>query len=425
MTRIGSFDHTDSDVRRRVGGVAIVLGTRPEIIKFAPVVHECRRRGIPVTVIHTGQHYSEQLDSVFFEQLELPDPAYNLGVGSKSHGAQTGQMLAGIEEILLEEHPAVVLVQGDTNSTLAGAIAAAKLSIPVGHVEAGLRSFDREMPEELNRVMVDHIATYRFAPTEATAELLRAEGIDPDSIVVVGNTVVDALRFAAARAAERSSVLEDLQVVQGEFCLLTAHRAENVDDPDRFATLLTAVGGVAAATGLEVLYPIHPRAAARLDSFGLEVPEGIRVIEPIAFLDFVRLEDAAALVLTDSGGVQEEACVLGTPCVTLRYSTERPETAYVGANMIAGLDATDVLEAAQIMLEKPADWTNPFGDGTAAAQILDAIDPALRAAGVDADLPSDPDGATGPGSIDGVVEADHNTAVHATAGDTNDTDTTN
>jgi UDP-N-acetylglucosamine 2-epimerase (non-hydrolysing) len=380
MTDTVARDRSRGVSRNATPGVAVVLGTRPEIIKLAPVVHECRRRDVPVTVIHTGQHYSEALDTVFFEQLDLPAPDYNLGVGSNSHGAQTGEMLAGVERILLEHRPAAVLVQGDTNSTLSGALAAAKLSIPVGHVEAGLRSFDREMPEEINRVVVDHVADYLFAPTAETATLLEAEGIDPDAITVVGNTVVDALRFAADRAAGESTVLAELGLTAGEFCLMTAHRAENVDDPDRFARLLAAVGGVAEDTGLEVIYPIHPRAAARLESFGLAVPAGVRLVEPLAFLDFLRLEDTAALVVTDSGGVQEEACVLGTPCVTLRYSTERPETAYVGANMIAGLDPDDVREAARRMLGKPATWANPFGDGTAAARILDALEPALAAA---------------------------------------------
>lgn len=377
MTDTVTRARSRGDSRGDRADVAVVLGTRPEIIKLAPVVHECRRRGVPVTVIHTGQHYSEALDAVFFDQFDLPAPDYNLGVGSKPHGAQTGEMLAGVERILTETRPAAVLVQGDTNSTLAGALAAVKLAIPVGHVEAGLRSFDRAMPEEVNRLVVDHVADYLFAPTAETAGLLEAEGLDPDRITVVGNTVVDALRFAADRAASRSTILADLGVTAGEFCLMTAHRAENVDDPDRFAQLLAAVGGVAEDTGFDVIYPIHPRAAARLESFDLSVPAGVRLVEPLAFLDFLRLEDTAAVVLTDSGGVQEEACVLETPCVTLRYSTERPETAFVGANVIAGLDPADVREAARLMLGRPGGWSNPFGDGTAAARILDALEPVL------------------------------------------------
>jgi UDP-N-acetylglucosamine 2-epimerase (non-hydrolysing) len=362
------------------GGVAVVLGTRPEIIKFAPVVRECERRGVPVTIVHTGQHYSADLDEVFFEQLRLPVPAYNLGVGSKPHGEQTGEMLAGVERALLESRPAVVLVQGDTNSTLAGALAAAKLSIPVGHVEAGLRSFDRAMPEEVNRVVVDHLATYLFAPTAETATLLEREGLDPDAIVVTGNTVVDALNASADLAAAESTVLADLGLEPGEFYLLTAHRAENVDEADRFRALLEGVARVVAATGTEAIYPIHPRAAARLEAFGIDVPPGIRLVDPLPFLDFVRLESTAALAFTDSGGVQEETCILGTPCVTLRYTTERPETAHVGANVVAGLDPDDVVEGSELMLGKAPTWTSPFGDGDAAARILDALAPHLTPA---------------------------------------------
>jgi UDP-N-acetylglucosamine 2-epimerase (non-hydrolysing) len=376
----GTLDAAPASDGEAPAGVAVVLGTRPEIIKFAPVIHECERRGVPVTIIHTGQHYSADLDEVFFEGLGLRAPDYNLGVGSGSHGEQTGAMLAGVERVLTETRPAVVLVQGDTNSTLAGALAAAKLSIPVGHVEAGLRSYDRAMPEEVNRVVVDHLATYLFPPTAETAALLAAEGIDRDAIVVTGNTVVDALHASADRAADESAVLADLGLEAGEFVLLTAHRAENVDDPDRFRALLSAVALAVAETGYEVIYPIHPRAAARIEAFGIEVPAGVRLVDPLPFLDFVRLESTAALVFTDSGGVQEEACVLGTPCVTLRYTTERPETVHVGANVLAGLDPDDVVEAARRMLGKTPSWTSPFGDGTAASRVLDALDPVLSTA---------------------------------------------
>ena len=361
-------------------GIAIVLGTRPEIIKLAPVILACERRGLPYTLIHTGQHYSEDLDEIFFEQFDLEPPAHDLGVGSASHGVQTAEMLTGIERILQDERPDVLLVQGDTNSVLAGALAASKLQVPVGHVEAGLRSFDRDMPEEINRVVTDHVSTYLFAPTPTAAAQLEREAVAGD-IVETGNTVVDALYTFRDLARERSTVLADRGLRAGEFYLMTAHRAENVDDAERFASLLGGVARFARETDRPVLYPIHPRAADRLDAFDLDVPEGIEVIEPQSFLDFLTLEDAAALVFTDSGGVQEETCILGTPCVTLRYSTERPETAFVGANMIAGLDPEDVVEAGRRMLGKPGGWTVPFGDGDAADRILDAVEPALRANG--------------------------------------------
>lgn len=365
-------DDTDRamSVEPRIG---VVLGTRPEIIKFAPLIRECERRGVPFTLIHTGQHYSDDLDRVFFEQLELPVPDHNLGVGSESHGEQTGEMLAGVERILLDEEPDTVLVQGDTNSTLAGALAAGKLGIDVGHVEAGLRSFDDEMPEELNRVLTDHIADYLFPPTPETARMLEREGISREQIVVTGNTVVDSVLEYRDVAVEKSDVLDEIGVEPGEFYLMTAHRAENVDDRERFASLLDSVGRFADRTDTEVVYPIHPRAEARLGEFDLAVPERIRRIRPLDFLDFLRLESAAALAFTDSGGVQEETCILGTPCVTLRYNTERPETVLVGANCIAGLDPADVLDAAERMLGKEPTWENPFGDGTAAGRILDEL----------------------------------------------------
>ena len=359
-------------VHERPGNVVVVLGTRPEIIKFAPVIRECLAREIPFTLVHTGQHYSRDLDQVFFEQLELPAPDVHLDVGSDSHGRQTAAMLEGIEEVLFDVEPDVVLVQGDTNSTLAGALAAAKLNVDVGHIEAGLRSFDREMPEETNRVVVDHVADYLFTPTDETRLYLEREGIT-GHVVVTGNTVVDAAYQYADVAAEKSTVLDDLDLAPGEFYLLTAHRAENVDHPDRFRSLLAGVAQFAEVTGHEVVYPIHPRAQSRLDEFGIDVPDEIRVVDPLDFLDFLRLESTAALAFTDSGGVQEETCILGTPCVTLRYTPERPETVYVGANCLAGLDAADIVAAGSLMLGKQSDWTVPFGDGRAAERILDTL----------------------------------------------------
>jgi len=353
--------------------VTIVLGTRPEIIKLSPVIHECERQDIPCTVIHTGQHYSDSLDSVFFEQLELPAPDYHLGVGSKPHGEQTGEMLAGIEAVLVDEPPDIVLVQGDTNSVLAGALATSKLDSDLGHVEAGLRSFDREMPEETNRVVTDHIADYLFAPTEQSKEYLLEENIPDSRITVTGNTVVDALYRNRELATENSSVLSRLGVEEGTFFLMTAHRAENVDDPARFRDLLRGVNASAAAYGVEVIYPIHPRAASNLDEFGIDVPERIRLVEPLDYLDFIRAEATAALILTDSGGVQEEACALGIPCVTMRDSTERPETVVAGANELCGCDPEAITAAVDRMIRSDGEWENPFGDGTASQRIVRAV----------------------------------------------------
>ena len=354
--------------------VAFVLGTRPEIIKTAPVILECDRREISSVLIHTGQHYSERLDSVFFEQLQLPSPTYNLNVGSKSHGEQTGEMLTAVEKRLLERQPDIVFVQGDTNSALAGALAGSKLDTDVAHIEAGLRSFDRDMPEETNRIIIDHVSDYLYPPTEEAAAHLRRESIPATSVTVTGNTIADAVTRYSSLAATESDILESLGLTPGEFCLLTAHRAENVDDSARFESLLHGVDRYARQAGMEVMYPIHPRARKQLTEFSISVPDTVRLLEPQDFFDFLQLESQAALVFTDSGGVQEEACILGTPCVTLRYNTERPETVHVGANCIAGLSPPDIIVAAERMASKSGTWDSPFGDGRASEHIVDSLD---------------------------------------------------
>jgi UDP-N-acetylglucosamine 2-epimerase (non-hydrolysing) len=354
--------------------VTFVLGTRPEIIKTAPVILECDRRDVPLDILHTGQHYSESLDDVFFEQLQLPTPETNLDVGSGSHGSQTGEMVSKIEAELLAREPEVVVVQGDTNSALAGALAGCKLDMEVAHIEAGLRSFDREMPEETNRVLVDHVSEYLFPPTDGAADQLRREGIPDSRITVTGNTIADAVQQYSTQATVESDVLEHIDVDPDGFYLLTAHREENVDHPERFEALLSGVDRYATKTGTEVIYPIHPRAREQLRNVGIQLPDSIRLVEPQDFFDFLRLESAASLVFTDSGGVQEESCILGTPCVTLRYSTERPETVHVGANCIAGLATQDIVSAAEQMASKSGAWDSPFGDGRASERILAALD---------------------------------------------------
>ena len=351
--------------------VTIVLGTRPEIIKLAPVIDACEEHGVGYSVVHTGQHYSEELDAVFFDQLELPAPEHNLAIGSGSHSGQTGAMIGAIEQVLLDERPELVLVQGDTNSVLAGSIAASKLDCDLGHVEAGLRSFDRSMPEEINRVLADHAADYLFCPTEQAALYLREEGIPVERIDVTGNTIVDAVTSYRDLAAEKSRVLDNHDLTPNEFCLLTAHRAENVDDRERFSSLLRGVSRFARKSELDVVYPIHPRAKERIAEFDMTVPDEITLTDAQDFLDFLRLESTAKLIFTDSGGVQEEACILGTPCVTLRDNTERPETVEVGANRVVGVDPETVVAGARAALDAPTDWENPFGDGRSAERILD------------------------------------------------------
>lgn len=353
--------------------IVFVLGTRPEIIKLAPIIRRCDRSGIPYSILHTGQHYSEDLNDVFFSQLELPQPDYNLAVGSGSHGDQTGEMISGIERVVLDESPEIVLVQGDTNSVLAGAIATSKTATRVGHVEAGLRSFNRNMPEEINRVTADHIGDLLFAPTEQSREYLRNEGINDDRIFVTGNTVVDAVRRHRQLAETESDVLDDLSINNSTYGLLTAHRAENVDDPERFKRIFEGVRRVAESFDLEFIYPIHPRARERVAEFGLTVPERVRLTDPQDYLDFLKLEGGAELVVTDSGGVQEETCILGVPCITVRDETERPETLQVGSNCLAGNDPEEIVECARQMLTSDPDWVNPFGQGDSADRILEVI----------------------------------------------------
>lgn len=353
--------------------VAFVLGTRPEIIKFSPLIRECESKDTEYVLIHTGQHYSPELTGVFFEQLSLPEPDYNLEVGSGSHGEQTGDMLRRIEIALRAEAPATVLVQGDTNSTLAGGLAASKLDPDLGHIEAGLRSFDREMPEEINRIVTDHLADYRYTPTETTAENLRAEGCAEETIHVTGNTVVDAVHQHRELAAKRSNVLERLELTGGDYLLMTVHRAENVDDPEQFVAILDGVERVAQELDTEVVYPIHPRSADRLEKVDWTAPDRIRLVEPQNYLDFLTLEEHSRLVLTDSGGIQEEACILAVPCVTLRDSTERPETVSVGANVLADGGPASITSAVLEMDQKQGDWENPYGDGKSASRILETV----------------------------------------------------
>jgi UDP-N-acetylglucosamine 2-epimerase (non-hydrolysing) len=351
--------------------IALVLGTRPEIIKLSPVMRELDHRGQQYIVIHSNQHYSENMDKVFFEELALSRPQYNLGIGSAQHGNQTGRMLIEIEEVLLSEKPDVVLAQGDTNTVLAGILAASKLDIRCGHVEAGLRSYDRRMPEEKNRVLCDAIADDLFCPTEVQRAILEGEGIPDEKIYVTGNTIVDAVQKNSTIAKE-SEVLERLGLEEGKFSLLTAHRASNVDFGDALRGLVRMVRHTAEATGFPTVYPMHPRTRARIEKAGLELSDVI-VVDPLGYRDFLKLEMSAHLIVTDSGGVQEEACILGVPCITLRENTERPETVDVGANRLVGLDTDRFDEAYEELKAKEGRWDNPFGDGRASERILDII----------------------------------------------------
>ncbi|ACX72738.1 UDP-N-acetylglucosamine 2-epimerase [Methanocaldococcus vulcanius M7] len=357
---------------------SIILGTRPEIIKLSPIIRVLERINIDWHIIHTNQHYSENMDRVFFEELDLPKARYNLNIGSGSHGEQTGKMLIGIEKVLLKEKPDVVIVQGDTNTVLAGALTASKLKIDVAHVEAGLRSFDRNMPEEINRILTDHISSYLFAPTEMAKNNLLDEGIGESKIFVVGNTIVDAT-LQNLKIAEKNEKVKDFfnDIVDGAYFLLTLHRAENVDDKKRLKNIIDGLSIISEIYDKEIIFPIHPRTKKRLEEFNLfdklKSNKKIKIIDPVGYLEFLMLEKNAKLILTDSGGVQEEACILKIPCITLRDNTERPETVKVGANILVGDNKEKLIKAVKTMLNKKRNWKNPFGDGKSGEKIVNIL----------------------------------------------------
>lgn len=352
--------------------ISIILGTRPEIIKMSPIIRECDLLGLNYFVLHTGQHYSYAMDRVFFEQLELPEPKYNLDVGSGTHAEQTAKMLIGLEQVLKKEGPDLVLVQGDTNTALAGALTAVKLDVRVGHVEAGLRSYDRKMPEEINRVLVDHSSDFLFVPTENSREVLLGEGISKEKVFVTGNTVVDAVFQNLSISKTKTNVLSDLGLGDGDYFLVTFHRQENVDDFEKLNNIVEGLQAVGEKFGVKIVCPIHPRTKKCLKKFGLSL-DCFALIEPLDFLSFLQLESNARLVLTDSGGVQEESCILGVPCITLRDCTERPETLQVGSNLLAGTSPEKLLKCVKIMLGNSRVWKQPFGVGDAAKVIISKL----------------------------------------------------
>jgi len=346
--------------------VVTVLGARPQFIKAAPLSAVLRQEHTEI-LVHTGQHYDYQMSDVFFAELGLPHPEYSLGVGSKQHGAQTGEMLAGVEGVLLRERPDWVLVYGDTNSTLAGALAAAKLHIPVAHVEAGLRSFNRQMPEEVNRVVTDHLSALLFCPSDQAVSNLRHEGITA-GVVRTGDVMADALYFHARRAeaAGRAPLF-----APQSYMLATVHRAENTDTPGRLESILQAFAQVPG----RIVLPLHPRTAKLLAARGIKVPANVSVIEPLGYLDMVLLEKGAELILTDSGGVQKEAYLWRVPCVTLREETEWVETVEAGWNTLAGAKPEAIVAAVDRYRREPlpAYQDNLYGNGRASEEIVAAM----------------------------------------------------
>ncbi|HOS68413.1 MAG TPA: UDP-N-acetylglucosamine 2-epimerase (non-hydrolyzing), partial [Methanoculleus sp.] len=314
--------------------IVSIVGARPQFIKCAPVSRELRKEHKEI-LVHTGQHYDHGMSAVFFEELAIPEPDYNLGIGSGTHGRQTGAMLGAIEDVLEKEEPEIVLVYGDTNSTLAGALAAAKMHVPVAHVEAGLRSFDRRMPEEVNRVLTDHASDILFCPTATAVRNLAAEGVT-EGVFLVGDVMVDAMNHNRTVAEERSRILEDAGVRPGEYLVVTVHRPSNTDSRENMAAIIGALG----EAGVPVVFPVHPRTRKFLLGYDLlaAMPENIRITEPLGYLDMLRLMAHAKKILTDSGGVQKEAYMLGVPCITLRENTEWVETVEAGWNVLVGAE---------------------------------------------------------------------------------------
>jgi UDP-N-acetylglucosamine 2-epimerase (non-hydrolysing) len=357
--------------------VCIILGTRPEIIKLSSIIRYLKDGKKSFFIIHSNQHYSENMDAIFFKELNLPKPKYNLNVGSGSHGVQTAKMMEKIESILLKEKPSTVIVQGDTNTVLAGALVASKMQIPVSHVEAGLRSYDRTMPEELNRIMTDHISEFLFVPTSDQKETLQGEAIDKNKVFVVGNTVVDAVK-ENSKIAEKVKTLEQNKLHRFEYFLLTMHRPSNVDDKTVLKRILSALEKVSKQYGLKIVFPIHPRTANQIKLFKIKVPKGIMIIEPVGYLEFLKLQKYAKLIITDSGGIQEEACALKTPCVTIRENTERPETVAVGGNTLAGTSEAKIINSVKKMIGKKKNWKNPYGNGKTGEKIIKILERKLK-----------------------------------------------
>ncbi len=362
--------------------IVTVVGARPQFIKAATISRLIREgtHGDPAlqeVIVHTGQHYDESMSQVFFDQLDVPRPAYNLGFGGGSHGQMTGRMLEGIERLLLDQRPNLVLVYGDTNSTLAGALAAVKLHIPVAHVEAGLRSFNMHMPEEVNRIVTDRVSSLLFCPTSTAVHNLTAEGIQA-GVHQVGDVMYDASLHYRDIATRDSRILQEMELIPHGFVLATCHRAENTDDRERLANIIDALRSIAQE--LPVVLPLHPRTRSALRSWGLEERLGaIRLTEPISYLDMVCLEQAATTILTDSGGVQKEAFFYGVPCITLRDETEWVETVALGWNVLCGADTRRILDAWQgrTDVRRQGD-SEPYGQGDAARRIVDIVSERAR-----------------------------------------------
>ena len=351
--------------------IVTVVGARPQFIKAAAVSRVLRRvPSLEEVLVHTGQHYDENMSGIFFRDLEIPSPDYHLEIGSGAQGAQTGRMLESIERVLVEQKPDWVLIYGDTNSTVAGALAAAKLNIPVAHVEAGLRSFDREMPEEINRVVTDHLSSVLFAPSDAAVQNLEKEGLRGERVVRTGDVMYDAALFYKSRANDHASGF--LEKLGDSYCLATIHRASNTNDIGTLRAIVNAFS--ALAREVSVIWPIHPRTLAAMKAHRIEPPCHVLLTDPVGYLEMIALESKARAIVTDSGGVQKEAYFFRVPCITLRSETEWVELVQGGYNRLCEPDAGALLTAFSAAMREKPDWdTNLYGDGHAAAAITKVL----------------------------------------------------
>lgn len=363
--------------KRSIIKIVLIAGARPNFMKVAPIIqaikkHNLRNKSSPIEcqLIHTGQHYDYEMSRAFFEDLLIPEPSVYLKVGSGNHAQQTGKVMIRLEKVLLENRPDLVMVVGDVNSTLAGALTAVKLHIPIAHVEAGLRSYDREMPEEINRLLTDSISDYLFTPTEEANENLIKEGIPKEKIYFVGDVMVDNLLINLKRA-DKSKIIKQLKL-NSEYALLTLHRPSNVDEKKNLKNIFSALQKI--SNKIQIVFPAHPRTKKRIEEFGLSnyLDKRIRLINPLGFLDFLKLMKEARFVMTDSGGIQEETTILQIPCLTLRNTTERPITITQGTNILCGNNPRKIVKEAEEILKGKKKKVRPleFWDGKTAERII-------------------------------------------------------
>jgi UDP-GlcNAc3NAcA epimerase len=344
--------------------IVTIIGARPQFVKASVISKALRKAGHKEILVNTGQHYDDNMARIFFEEMGIPKPDYDLGVGSGTHASQTAGSLVGIEEILIKEKPDFIIVFGDTNATVAGALAAAKLHIKIAHIEAGLRSYNRDMPEEINRVVTDVLSDLLFVPTKSAVDNLKKEGITA-GLHVVGDPMVDALMSFTKIAENKSRILNDLKLEKNEFLLMTIHRPSNVDHDDRLLSILAEVSSI----NLPVVFPVHPRGRSRVEKLISQIAGNIRIIDPIGYLDMMMLEKYAKVIITDSGGIQKEAYLHKTPCLTVRGETEWVETVRDGWNYVVG----DQLEKISILSNNfppPHEWNPHYGDGKSAEKIV-------------------------------------------------------